>query len=183
MTVSNSGPEIKPFLLKMHTALRKMDNNDCYFFFLPRFYLFLERGEGRKRGRETLMWERNVNQLPLVHALTRDKTHNLCTCPDQGIWWVTFHFVGQRPTNWVTLVKAVSSFLEKQFGDECGLKHTLGNNGRVEIVWTLEPRGLGSNPDRPFIGWTCHLPTININLMLCKMRIIIHALAGPPQSY
>ena len=31
-------------------------------------YLFLDRGEGgRKRGRETLMLEGNINQLPLAH--------------------------------------------------------------------------------------------------------------------
>ena len=30
------------------------------------------------------MWERNINQLLPVRALTRDGTHNLDMCPDQG---------------------------------------------------------------------------------------------------
>ena len=29
-------------------------------------YLFLERGEGREKERETLMYERYINQLPLT---------------------------------------------------------------------------------------------------------------------
>ena len=41
-------------------------------------YLFLERGEGREKGRETL-----IGWLPLVHALTGDRTCNSGMCPDQ----------------------------------------------------------------------------------------------------
>ena len=44
--------------------------------FLKRFYLFLERREGRKRGRVTLMCERYINRLPL-------------TCPQPGPWPAT----------------------------------------------------------------------------------------------
>ena len=29
------------------------------------------------------MWERKMDQLPLVHTLTEDQTHNLGMCPDQ----------------------------------------------------------------------------------------------------
>lgn len=47
----------------------------------------LEREEGREgeRGkREKSMWERNVNQLPPIHAPTREWTCNLDMCPDEG---------------------------------------------------------------------------------------------------
>ena len=33
--------------------------------------------ERREREKETLMWERNIDQLTPVPALTRDQTHNL----------------------------------------------------------------------------------------------------------
>ena len=67
-------------------------NGHGLIIYFLRFYLFLERGEGG-RGRETLMWERNINWLPLA-------------CPQPGTWpqprhvpWpgiepVTFQFAG-----------------------------------------------------------------------------------------
>ena len=30
-------------------------------------FIYLERGEGREKDRETLMYERYINQLPLAH--------------------------------------------------------------------------------------------------------------------
>ena len=39
----------------------------CIYVFI---YLFRLGEEGRKRGRETLMWERDIAWLSLVHALT-----------------------------------------------------------------------------------------------------------------
>ena len=47
--------------------------------FLKKYFIcsFLEWGERReKERRETLMWERNMDQLPLVHTQTRDRTCN-----------------------------------------------------------------------------------------------------------
>ena len=44
--------------------------NSFTLFF--RFYLFLERGEGKERGRETSMCETNIDWLPLACALTGD---------------------------------------------------------------------------------------------------------------
>ena len=57
----------------------------CFFFFfnphLRICFLILERGVnregGRERKRETSMWERNIDQLPPVCALTGEQTHNL----------------------------------------------------------------------------------------------------------
>ena len=35
------------------------------------------RGKERERKKNTLMWERNMNQMLPGHAQTRDQTHNL----------------------------------------------------------------------------------------------------------
>ena len=64
-----------------------------FFFFFEDFtYLFLGRGEGRKRGRETLMCERNIDGLPShvpqpgtwlatqACILTRNQTGDLSVC-------------------------------------------------------------------------------------------------------
>ena len=43
---------------------------------------------GRETGRETSMWERNVDWLPIVLALIGDQTCNPVICPDQeSISW------------------------------------------------------------------------------------------------
>ena len=82
-----------------------------YLFFYPHpqtYSLLLERGEGRERetGKETLMWERNINQLPLICTSTRDQTHNLGMCPEQeSISW-PLALWNNVPTNWVTLARA-----------------------------------------------------------------------------
>ena len=57
-----------------------MLKNRNFFFFL-RFYLFIFRERGREEG-ETLMCERNIDRLPLTHALTGDQTHYPGMCPD-----------------------------------------------------------------------------------------------------
>ena len=43
----------------------------------------LEREQGKKSGSKTLMWVRNIDWWPFVHALTRDWTCNLGMCSDQ----------------------------------------------------------------------------------------------------
>ena len=40
-------------------------------------------GEGERKRRETSMCERNINQLPLVHAPTWKQAHNPGMCPHQ----------------------------------------------------------------------------------------------------
>ena len=56
-----------------------------YFTFL-RFYLFVFREKGRKgeRGRETSMYGRNIDLLPLARVPTRGLAHNPGMCPDRG---------------------------------------------------------------------------------------------------
>ena len=49
----------------------------------------VEKGK-RKRGRETLTCGRNIDQLPLTCAPTRDQTHNPGTCPDGESNWRPF---------------------------------------------------------------------------------------------
>ena len=47
--------------------------------------MFIDFREGKREqggGRETVVWERNTDWLPPVHALTRDQTHHLGTCSD-----------------------------------------------------------------------------------------------------
>ena len=48
--------------------------------FLERFYLFLERREGREKERD-----RNICWLCLLHAPSRDLTLNPGTCLDQEL--------------------------------------------------------------------------------------------------
>ena len=60
-------------------------NNNNLFIFNPHpriCLLILEREEVGERERETLMWERNIDWLPLVRSSNRDQTHNLCVCTD-----------------------------------------------------------------------------------------------------
>ena len=72
------------------------------------FYMLTDLRDGgggereRDRDRQTLMWERNIDQLPLIHGPSRDQTHNPSMCPDQeknphplSIW-------DDPPTNWAT---------------------------------------------------------------------------------
>ena len=57
--------------------------------------LFLERGEEREKERErNMMWERNMDQLLFLHALTGDLIANPGKCPDWGLNWRPFAFWG-----------------------------------------------------------------------------------------
>ena len=63
-----------------------------------RFYLFLERREGREKERETSMCERDVDWLPLM-------------CPQLGTWPATQH-VPDWELNW------------RPFGSQVGTQST-----------------------------------------------------------
>ena len=71
-----------------------------YFFFKKDFiYLMLERGKGGRRGgRETLMWERNIHRLPLAHVQPGTGLHTRQVL-SLGIDLVTFRFAGRHFTN------------------------------------------------------------------------------------
>ena len=76
------------------------------YLFIYLFIIFRREGkEGRKRVRETSMWERNINWLLPIHTPTGDQT-----CNSPGIEPMTFCFVGQCLTSWATLASAVSNF-------------------------------------------------------------------------
>ena len=87
-------------------------NHTKYSFFKRRFHLFLERGEERKKERETSTFERDIDKPPLA-------------CPSQGpqptlVLWlrielVTFQFVGWHPTQWVTPVRVEHTILNPAF--------------------------------------------------------------------
>ena len=88
-----------------------------FFFFKER-----KRGEGeggRKGGREAPAWERNSYWLPLVHALTRDRTCNPGMCPDWESNLQPFdlwnYLCGLN--NWATLSRAPMNVLRLDF---CG---------------------------------------------------------------
>ena len=48
------------------------------------------------------MPERNIDWLPPVYTLTRDWTHNLGVCPDQGLNLQPLGVKDNAPTNWAT---------------------------------------------------------------------------------
>ena len=53
--------------------------------------IFLERGEGRKRGTEILMWERNIKWMPLLCSPTENQTATwICSLT----WNWTLQFTG-----------------------------------------------------------------------------------------
>ena len=71
------------------------------------YLLILERGKVRGgRGRETLMWERDIHQVPLAHALNGNWTWNPAMCPDQesNLW--LFSLWNDAPANWATPARA-----------------------------------------------------------------------------
>ena len=65
-----------------------------------RFYLLLERGEGRKKERERYIDVRKKHwSLLLTHTLTGDQICNLSMCPDQESNWRPFSLQGDaQPT-------------------------------------------------------------------------------------
>ena len=86
----------------------------CILFCFLRFYLFLEREGGKKRGRKTSMYKRYINRLPLALpqlgawpttqacALTRNRTGNLL---------VHRRAMNQNPIQWVTPARAAICIL------------------------------------------------------------------------
>ena len=65
--------------------------NPPYHSIFKIFIYFLERGKEKERERErNINVERNINQLSLIHAPNRGKTHNLGMCPDWELNWWTF---------------------------------------------------------------------------------------------
>ena len=62
------------------------------------FIGFRERGMGRER--ETLIWERNINRLPPVHALNGNQTHNLGVGTDRELNLQPFSAQDDASTNW-----------------------------------------------------------------------------------
>ena len=52
-----------------------------------------------ERGRER---ERDIDQFFPLHALTRDRTHNLGMCPEWGSNPQLFGVQDNAPTNWAT---------------------------------------------------------------------------------
>ena len=66
------------------------------------YWFYRERKAGIERGRETLIWERNIDQLPLVCDLTKDRICNLVMYPDQESNPWPLSLWDNAPTNWTT---------------------------------------------------------------------------------
>ena len=85
------GYHVSPITLEVKMTLPQGTSvgSRCCRFRINKSYLFLERGEGKGRGRETSMWEGNIDLLPpkqthpgtepqtQARALPRNQTGNL----------------------------------------------------------------------------------------------------------
>ena len=112
---AQAAPPIDYLKKKWHLCNIKSFHLDCFYvflFFLKPFYLlfkdfiyFWREGKGRrKRGKETLMWERKIDRSPLPEWGPNQQPRHMCS---PGIELATFHFVGWCSTNWATYVRAV----------------------------------------------------------------------------
>ena len=81
----------------------------------PKYLLILEREEGRDRNREILMWERNINWLPLLHTLTGDGICNLDMFPNQESNPWPFGVQDDTSTNWATPARAIIMLISWNF--------------------------------------------------------------------
>ena len=68
-----------PFFLHTLFFFKKLILIQGYFY-----WVFREREREIEKKRETLMWEKNIDWLPPICALTRHQTCNLGICPDQN---------------------------------------------------------------------------------------------------
>ena len=154
--------------------------------------LILERGawEGKREreGKETSVWERNINWLPLTHTLAGDQTHNLGTCPDLtrnrtcdlSLYRMTL------PTKWAIPARAPLPLLMFYFSkSELSPKEKCEASGResrvhgdflsqawtqVHLIWEF-PGRLGSKP-RSADSEPKHIPSSQVPWLW--LPIVIH---------
>ena len=106
-----------------HCHVDQSPTLDFYFFFfckkkfLKILFIFGERGrEGEIKGkkhpceRETFIWERKIDQLPLKHTPNWGLNLQPRHVPWQGIELATCCFTGLHPSNWATLVRSTLDF-------------------------------------------------------------------------
>ena len=135
------------------------------FFFFFRFYLFLERGEGREKKRERNMDVREKHWLVASYT-SADQGPNLQPrhVPRPGIGLATFHFVGWCPTNWVTPVRAPRRFFlcDIVLGDLA--LSTQEREGR--IFWSQ------THPAWNPASTACCCVCFSVGFFICKMLIM-----------
>ena len=113
---------LTPLLPAITTLLSISPSLICLFLnvnfigelFFKDFYLFLERREGRRRGRETSMCERYINWLPLI-------------CPQLGTWPATqaaCALTGNRTGNLLVHRLALSPLGHTNQGIQVSFNHT-----------------------------------------------------------
>ena len=105
------------------SLLNELNFNILETLFKKRFYLFLEKEEGRERNME--MREKH---RPVASGMCPDQGPNPQSrhVPWLGIKLVTFHFVGWCPTNWVTPVRLGTSYSHWFSTTDC-TSQSLGN--------------------------------------------------------
>ena len=78
-----------------------------------------EKGREGQSWRETLMWETDIDRLPLIHATSRDWTHIPGMCHDWKLNPWPFGLQNNAPNNWATPARAElpfkNSFTETSF--------------------------------------------------------------------
>ena len=94
-------------------------------------FLFLERGEreGEIEGGKRWCKKETLISCLLNAPWLGTEPDNQCMCPDWELnQWIEpkvelnhFHFVGQRPTNWATLVRSPHLFYSFLCSCQCGL--------------------------------------------------------------
>ena len=83
------------------------------FYSSPEDMFLLISERGKEKERETLMWERNIDQLPPMRALTGDQTCNLGMCPDWELNLQPFGVWDNNPTNWANLLGQANCLLKE----------------------------------------------------------------------
>ena len=70
-----------------------------YIINLGNLFIFRKRGREGERGREILMWKKNIDRLPLAFTPARHQTLNPGMCPDwESNWWPFALWDDAQPT-------------------------------------------------------------------------------------
>ena len=125
-------------LVYLHTFVGQTGQKS---FFLDFIYLFLEKGEGRKKG------EKHRCVVASHAPPTGDLAHNPRHVPWLGIKPPTFRFAGQHLIRWATSVRAGPCYsvqttdFQNQTSQPCGRTHKISEyrNQLSSLNYTLMP--------------------------------------------
>ena len=102
--------------------------------FFKRFYLFLERGEGREKGKEGNIFVRGKQISCLFNRRPGPQPGHV---PWPGIKPATFRFAGQCLTHWATSVRAVHTLITLYFNHcfSCSLPEGSHHDLPTFLLW------------------------------------------------